>query len=156
MAKTRLLAIEPKSLPVHIGSGYPYPHSRPCVNREKRILGDAFDLSDFGVNIVRLPAGAWSSHRHWHSIEDEFIYILQGNPTLVTDAGEDELKPGLCVGFKAGDANGHHLVNHTDRDVVYLEIGSRREGDQVDYSDIDMQIKSHNDGFLHKDGSPYS
>ena len=140
------------------GSNYPHPFSEPCAGREKRALGDAFGLADYGVNRVTLPPGTWSSQRHWHSDEDELVYVLEGNPTLVTDEGRMPLAPGMCAGFQAGVANGHHLVNDTERPVVYLEIGSRRTGEDVDYSDIDMQIKGRGlgGGYLHKDGTPYA
>ena len=145
------------SLPLRRGSGYPHAFSQPCAGREKRALGDAFGLADFGVNLVTLPPGTWSSQRHWHSEEDELVYILEGSPTLIADEGRTLLAPGMCAGFPAGAANGHHLVNDSDEPVVYLEVGSRRQGEDVDYSDIDMQIKSRGagSGYSHKDGTPY-
>ncbi len=118
-------------------------------------MGDPFGLTDFGVNLVELPPGAWSSQRHWHSHEDEFVYILQGHPTLITDEGETELAPGMCAGFKAGEANGHHLVNKTSAPVTYLEMGSRSAEDDGFYSDIDLRILKRAKGgeFTRKDGS---
>lgn len=158
MDEAKPIAISGDSVPARIGSGYPDPFDKPCVEREKKPLGDAFGLSDYGVNLVTIPPGSWSSQRHWHSAEDEFIYVLEGQPTLVTDDGETTLEPGMCAGFVAGDANGHHLVNSTNEIVVYLEVGSRRDEDDVDYSDIDMQVKGRGYGgaFTHKDGSPYA
>ena len=122
------------------GTGYPAPYDAPCAERLKRKLGDQFGLADFGVNMVTLPPGCWSSQRHWHSLEDEFIHVLEGHPTLVTDAGETALAPGMCAGFKAGTADGHHLVNRTDAPVTYLEVGSRKLDDDVDYPDHDLQL----------------
>ncbi|MCY4128315.1 MAG: cupin domain-containing protein [Gammaproteobacteria bacterium] len=158
MDEHKPIAIKGTSQPARVGSGYPDPFDKPCAERQKKPLGDAFSLSDYGVNLVTLPPGAWSSQRHWHSAEDEFIYVLEGEPLLVTDEGETALEPGMCAGFVAGDANGHHLVNSTDEVVVYLEVGSRRDEDDVDYSDIDMQVKRRGYGgvFTHKDGSPYN
>lgn len=157
MNEAKPVAIMGNSQPARFGSGYPDPFDKPCVEREKKPLGDAFGLSDYGVNLVTLTPGTWSSQRHWHSAEDEFIYVLEGNPTLVTDEGETALEPGMCAGFVAGNANGHHLVNGTEGIVVYLEVGSRCDDDDVDYSDIDMQVKRRGYGgvFTHKDGSPY-
>ena len=157
MNDAKSVAIAATSAPLRLGSGYPYPFSEPCDEREKRALGDSFGLTDYGVNLVTLPPGAWSSQRHWHSDEDELVYILEGQPTLVTDEGRTPMEPGMCAGFPAGSGNGHHLVNDTEEPVVYLEVGSRRDEDDVDYPDIDMQIRNRGsgDGFLHKDGTPY-
>lgn len=158
MTKPKPVAIVAASLPIRRGSRYPVPFGAACAEREKRALGEAFGLADYGVNLVTLPPGAWSSQRHWHSAEDELIYILDGEPTLVTDAGRTPLSAGMCAGFPAGAENGHHLVNETDTPVAYLEVGSRREDDNVDYPDIDMRIASRGRGsaFTHKDGTPYS
>lgn len=158
MTKTNSPAIAATAVPPRRGSSYPHPFSVPCAGRAKHPLGDAFGLRQYGVNLVALPPGMWSSQRHWHSEEDEFVYILEGRPTLVTDAGRTPLAPGMCAGFRAGDANGHHLVNDTDSPVAYLEVGSRREGDDVDYPDIDMQISGRGAGgtYAHRDGTPYA
>ena len=158
MTKTHSPAIAATSVPPRRGSGYPQPFSVPCAGREKHALGDAFGLGQYGVNLVTLPPGAWSSQRHWHTGEDEFVYVLEGRPTLVTDAGRTPLAPGMCAGFPAGDANGHHLVNDTDAPATYLEVGTRREGDDVDYPDIDMQIRGRGTGtpYTHGDGTPYA
>lgn len=139
-----------------VGSGYPTPYDEPCRQRMRFRLGDAAGLTQFGVNLLRLPPGVWSSQRHWHAAEDEFVYILEGEVVLVTDAGEEVLRPGDCAGFKAGEADGHHLQNRTNTDVVLLEIGSRNpEADGVDYPDIDLELPAGSRAFLRKDGTPY-
>ncbi len=139
-------------------SNYPEPFASRMAGREKRPLGDLFGLSNFGVNLTRLVPGAGSALRHAHSKQDEFLYILEGHPVLITDAGETSLAPGMCAGFKAGTGNGHQLINRTDQDVLYLEIGDRTLGDSATYPDDDLKAVSGNDGkwvFLHKDGTPY-
>jgi len=126
--------------------------------RNKRPLGELFGLSNFGVNITTLLPGGCSALRHAHTMQDEFIYILQGNPTLVTDAGETQLAPGICAGFPHGTGDGHQLLNWTDTPVVYLEVGDRTAGDAVTYPDDDLQAVMGSDGrlqFLHMDGTPY-
>ena len=157
MSKTKYVALDSMSLTAREGSSYPPPFSNACAARSKRALGDAFSLTDFGVNLVSRPPGTWSSQRHWHSAEDEFVYVLEGHPTLVTDDGHTPLKPGMCAGFLAGDANGHHLVNQTEEPVVYLEVGSRRRKDDVHYPDIDLQIFNRYAGgtYQHRNGKPY-
>jgi uncharacterized cupin superfamily protein len=117
-------------------------------------LGDAADLTDFGVNRLRLPPGAWSSQRHWHVAEDEFVFVIEGEVVLVTDSGEEILNVGDCAGFKAGVKDGHHLQNRSSRDAVLLEVGSRKSQDAGEYSDIDMRFSDA--GFTHKDGTPYT
>lgn len=151
------LASDDDHLPCRRGSGYPHPFDGPCAAREKRALGDAFGLTDYGVNLVTLPPGAWSAQRHWHSAEDEFVYVLEGTATLITDEGRAPIRAGQCAGFPKGEANGHHLVNETGQTVVYLEVGTRCAGDDVDYPDIDMRIagRGRGGGFAHKDGTPY-
>jgi len=137
---------------------YPEPFASRMAGREKRPLGDLFGLANFGVNLTRLAPGAISSLRHAHSRQDEFVYILSGNPVLVTDAGETPLAPGMCAGFRAGTGDGHHLVNRTKADVVYLEVGDRTSGDAGSYPDDDLQAVLGPDGkwrFTHKDGTPY-
>ncbi len=150
-------AIVAEAVEARTGTGYPPAFDAPCAARVKRRLGDAFGLRDFGVNLVVLPPGTWSSQRHWHSAEDEFVYVLEGEPTLVTDAGRQPMQPGMCAGFPAASGNGHHLVNETSEPVTYLEVGSRRDEDDVDYPDIDMRIERRGrDGtFAHRDGTPY-
>ena len=137
---------------------YPEPFASRIGGREKRPLGDLFGLTNFGVNFTRLPPGGSSAIRHAHSRQDELIYILEGHPTLVTDAGETFLRPGMCAGFKAGTGDGHHMVNRTESDVSYLEIGDRSTGDTVDYPDDDMKFVVGADGkrqIVRKDGSAY-
>ena len=132
--------------------------SRGLGDRVKRPLGDPFGLTIFGVNLTRLPPGAMSALRHAHTRQDEFIYILEGTPTLITDSGETMLKPGMCAGFKAGSGDAHHLVNRSDSDVVYLEVGDRTLGDEVHYPDDDIVAVKTPDGtrkFTRKDGTPY-
>jgi uncharacterized cupin superfamily protein len=136
---------------------YPEPFASRVGGREKRVLGDFFGLKNFGVNLTRLAPGAHSSIRHSHVKQDEFVYIVSGRPTLRTDEGETELAPGMCAGFRAGSGNAHHLVNGTQGDVLYLEIGDRTPGEEVEYPDDDLALKDH-DGkrrWLRKDGSPY-
>jgi uncharacterized cupin superfamily protein len=148
--------IELTKLPVITGSGYPAPFDLPCAARARQRLGDAAGLTDFGVNLMRLPPGAWSSQRHWHSAEDEFVFILEGEVVLVTDAGEELLRSGDCAGFKAGVKDGHHLQNRSGRDAILLEVGSRRVAeDEGEYSDIDMRFLKNDEGYAHRDGTPY-
>jgi uncharacterized cupin superfamily protein len=138
------------------GSRYPAPFDAPCAARIRQRLGDAAQLTDFGVNLLRLPPGAWSSQRHWHSAEDEFVYILDGEVVLVTDAGEEILRSGDCAGFKAGVEDGHHLQNRSTRDAVALEIGSRKaDEDEGEYPDIDLRFLKGRGGFARRDGSAY-
>jgi uncharacterized cupin superfamily protein len=145
--------IDPKATPTSVGSSYPPPYGAVCAARVRNRLGDAAALTDFGVNLLRLPPGTWSSQRHWHTAEDEFVYVLEGEVVLVTDAGEETLRPGDCAGFKAGVEDGHHLQNRSQTDVVLLEVGSRKAEDAGDYPDIDMRFSPH--GFTRKDGSPF-
>ena len=149
--------IEPAALPVTLGTLYPPPFDEPCVSRERRRLGDAAGLTQFGVNLLRLPAGAWSSQRHWHTHEDEFVYVLSGEVTLVTDDGEEVLKAGEAAGFKAGDSNGHCLQNRSGLDVLVLEVGSRMTGDGAFYSDIDLVAQPQGKPaiYTHRNGEPY-
>jgi uncharacterized cupin superfamily protein len=138
-------------------SSYPKPFASRMENRVKRALGDFFGLSNFGVNLTQLLPGADSALRHAHAKQDEFIYILDGYPTLITDIGETQLSPGMCAGFKAGTGNAHQLINRSSEVVNYIEIGDRSEGDSVIYPDDDLKAdfvegKWH---FRHKDGSEY-
>ena len=152
-------AIEAASVPTSRASrGYPEPFAARVAGRERRALGDAFGLTNFGVNLTRLPPGGTSALRHTHMREDEFIYILEGEPILVTNAGETPLRPGMCAGFKAGSGDAHHLINRTGHDVAYLEIGDRSPGDTVIYPDDDIGRALTPDGqriFVHRDGQPY-
>jgi uncharacterized cupin superfamily protein len=146
--------IDPATVETIRGSGYPPDLASFTAGRSKRKLGDVAGLTAFGVNLVRLDPGAWSSIRHWHSHEDEFIYIVEGRAVLVTDAGEQALGPGMAAGFRAGVDDGHHLINRTTAAVTYLEVGARREDDDCFYPDADLQYR-HQDGvFTRKDGSP--
>ncbi len=143
--------------PTRTGSRYPAPFNEPCIGRTKYILGDQFGLDQFGVNLAVIEPGSWSSQRHWHEKEDEFVYMLEGELVLVDDAGEHVLSPGMCAGFKAGNGNGHCLKNMTDKRAVYLEVGSRKEGERAHYSDIDMMAvaKDGKMSFVRKDGSSF-
>ena len=144
-----------ESIPARTGSGYPTPFNISCTNRSRQPLGDAGGLSDFGVNLMTLPPGAWSSQRHWHSQEDEFVYVLAGQVKLIEDDGEVILRAGECAAFPKNSGNGHHLINASSAAAIFLEIGSRHSGDDVTYSDIDMLFDSAKDQFIHKDGTPY-
>lgn len=138
-------------------STYPEPFASRMAGRVKRPLGDLFGLRNFGVNLTTLAPGAVSALRHAHTRQDEFVYIVQGRPTLVTDAGRTPLAPGMCAGFRAGSGDGHTLVNETDADVVYLEVGDRTPGDEVGYPDDDLAATLV-DGhwrYARKDGTPY-
>lgn len=137
------------------GSGYPPPFDRPCRDRRRLQLGDAAGLTQFGVNLLRLPSGNWSSQRHWHETEDEFIWVLEGEVYLVTDDGEELLCAGDCAGFRAGITNAHHLQNRGRAEAVILEVGSRHlRGDAVHYPDVDLDLPNGG-GFTHSDGRPY-
>ena len=151
--ETRSPALDPATIEPVVGTSYPPDFDRACAAREKRRVGDALGLGNFGVNLVTLPPGTASSQRHWHSHQDEFVYIVRGEATLVTDGGEQILGPGMVAGFPAGRPDGHHLVNRSDADVVYLEVGDRPPVDDVDYPDIDMLIRGGR--FVHRDGSAY-
>ncbi|SDP75717.1 cupin domain-containing protein [Phyllobacterium sp. OV277] len=148
--------IDLATVPVRPGSGYPPPFDAPCAARTRRRLGDAGGLSDFGVNLMTLPAGSWSSQRHWHSHEDEFVYILEGEVTLIEDGGETILKAGDCATFAKNTGNGHHMINRSSAMAVYLEVGSRNPQDLITCSDIDMMSASSDGRFVHKDGTPYT
>jgi uncharacterized cupin superfamily protein len=151
--------IDRVSAPRSSGSRYPSPFDGPCRARSWLRLGEAAGLTQFGVNLVTLPPGTWSSQRHWHSHEDEFAYVLSGEVVLVTNAGEAILGPGDCAGFKAGDRDGHCLQNRSDADVTLLVVGSRDDADHGEYPDIDLAFKpgrySGKSGYIHKDGRPY-
>jgi uncharacterized cupin superfamily protein len=139
-------------------SVYPEPFASRMAGREKRPLGDLFGLTNFGVNLTRLAPNAVSALRHAHTKQDEFIYVLRGQPTLHTDEGRTRLAPGMCAGFKAGTGNGHRLMNETTEEVVYLEVGDRTPGDEGSYPDDDLQavLVEGKWKFVHKDGTPYS
>ncbi len=151
-----LKKIDPASAKVRIGCGYPAPFDEPCRTRKRVQLGDAAGLSQFGVNLLRLSPGAWSSQRHHHSTEDEFVYVLEGEVTLITDAGEELLVAGDSAGFKAGVPDGHHLVNRSTREATVLEVGTRAPAtDRCEYPDIDLVAPAESEGYEHRDGSPY-
>lgn len=138
------------------GTTYPDEHAGPCLARRRKRLGDAVGLSQFGVNLLRLPDGAWSSQRHWHAGEDEFVWVLEGEVVLVEDDGETVLRAGDCAGFKAGVPNGHKIENRSGREALLLEIGARSATtDACDYPDIDMVLPAGADRYFHRDGSPY-
>ena len=138
-------------------SNYPEPFASRMAGRHKHPLGELFGLTNFGVNLTRLAPGAVSALRHAHSRQDEFVYILQGHPTLHTDDGMTPLAPGDCAGFAAGTGNAHCLINQTEQEVVYLEVGDRTAGDVGSYPDDDLQAVRVDDQwrFAHKDGTPY-
>jgi uncharacterized cupin superfamily protein len=148
--------IDLKGVPIETGCGYPAPFNAACDARVRQRLGDAAGLTDFGVNLLRLPAGTWSSQRHWHSAEDEFVFVLEGEVVLVTNAGEEILLPGDSAGFKAGIKDGHHLQNRSTRDAVVLEVGSRKVADdEGEYPGIDLLFLNGDAGYAHMDGTPY-
>jgi uncharacterized cupin superfamily protein len=148
--------VDISSVLVRIGTGYPNPFNEACAGRTRKRLGDAGGLHDFGVNLMTLPAGKWSSQRHWHSHEDEFVYVLEGEVTLVEDEGETILRAGDCAAFPKGTGNGHHLQNRTSITAVYLEVGSRSRDDLTTCSDIDLKSHARDGAFVHKDGSAYT
>jgi uncharacterized cupin superfamily protein len=157
--RTKPVSLKAADAPLRArASGYPEKFRARVAGREKRPLGDLFGLTNFGVNLTRLAPGAQSALRHAHAKQDEFVYILEGRPTLFTDAGATELEPGMCAGFKAGSGDAHHLVNRTKEDVLYLEIGDRTRGDSAIYPDDDLQVVQDAEGnwrYLRKDGTAY-
>ena len=147
--------IDIAAVPARKGSGYPAPFAGPCADRIRKRLGNAGGLSDFGVNLMQLPPGNWSSQRHWHSHEDEFVYVLAGEVVLIEDDGETVLRAGDCAAFPKGSGNGHHMITRSDAMAVYLEVGSRSPDDLTTCSDIDMMSANSDGRFVHKDGTPY-
>ena len=148
--------IDIETAPTRVGTGYPPPFDEMCKGRRRWKLGDAAGLTHFGVNLLRLPPGQWSSQRHWHTAEDEFAYVLEGELVLVTDAGEQVMRAGDCAAFPAGAPNGHHLQNRSDREAVILEVGSRHPAtDTCHYPDIDLHSPAEIEEFTRKDGTPY-
>jgi len=147
--------IDIETAPTRFGTAYPPPFDAPCRERKRWKLGDVAGLTQFGVNLMRLAPGVWTSQRHWHTHEDEFVWVVAGEVVLVEDAGETVLRAGDCAGFKAGVPDGHHIQNRSDREAVLLEIGSRMPGlDAGDYPDLDM-IVTPDDVYRHRDGTPY-
>jgi uncharacterized cupin superfamily protein len=152
------MIINPDNVPSRTTSIYPDKFQQVVAGRVKKALGNAAGLKNFGVNLVTLAPGSASSVRHWHTRQDEFIYIIAGEPTLVTNAGEDVLKPGMMAGFPAGEENGHHLINRSDEVVIYLEVGDRTADDEACYPDDDLIAKADSNGkwfFTTKDGILY-
>jgi uncharacterized cupin superfamily protein len=153
-----LPALDPALVPARTSSAYPTEEFRKVTaGRAKRALGDALGLTTFGVNLTRLDPGAASALRHWHRRQDEFVFILDGEVTLVTDAGEQVLGAGMCAGFPGGVPDGHHLVNRSDAPATYLEVGDRLPGDAANYPDVDLHVRSTSAGwrYTRKDGRPY-
>ena len=158
-SESRPVAVVALEVPVRSKpSVYPQPFADLMAGRTKRQLGDLFGLANFGVNLSCLQPGAMSALRHAHTRQDEFVFIVQGHPTLHTDEGKTPLSPGMCAGFKAGSTNGHHLLNETDADVLYLEVGDRTPGDAASYPDDDLAAAQVQGEwvFSHKDGTPYA
>ncbi len=152
----RPIAVRATDLPVHVGTDYPAPHDVPCRTRRRHRLGDAFGLTQFGVNLLELPPGAWSSQRHWHERQDELAYVLEGEVVLVTDEGETTLRSGMTAGFRAGARNGHHLVNRSDAVARVLEVGTRTVDEVARYPGIDLIFREHagGAGYFNADGRP--
>jgi uncharacterized cupin superfamily protein len=157
MTAPKLPALDPMTLPEKSGTSYPAPYRALVAERRWRALGDALGLKNFGVNLVRLAPGVASSQRHWHTHEDEFVYLLQGELVLVSDSGEQTLTAGMAAGFPAGKADGHHFVNRSDGEAVFLCVGDRNDADEVDYPDIDLKLPlvEGKSVFTRKDGTPY-
>jgi len=158
LPESKPVAVVAAEVPVRIRpSVYPSPFAEQMGGRAKRQLGEQFGLVNFGVNLTRLLPGAVSSLRHAHTMQDEFVYILSGRPTLHTDEGKTQLSPGMCAGFKAGTGNGHRLLNETSEEVCYLEVGDRTPGDGASYPDDDLKalLVEGQWKFVHKDGTPY-
>jgi uncharacterized cupin superfamily protein len=149
--------IDIPNVPIDNSSAYPEPFRRAVVGRLRKRLGNAVGLDQFGVNLTTLKPGAWSSMRHWHETEDELVYVLEGELVLCEDGGETVLRPGDAAGWKANVPNGHCLINRTERDAVFLEIGTRSKNERATYSDIDMRAERDAVGtrYTHKSGEPY-
>jgi uncharacterized cupin superfamily protein len=151
----RLPALDPASAAEKRGSGYPEPFRSRMGDRTKRRLGDACGLTRFGVNLVTLPPGGQSALRHWHTLEDEFVYVLDGEVVLITDGGEQTLRTGDCAGYPAGSGDAHHFVNRSTAPARYLEVGNRDEADVAYYPDDDLAYAKNGSGYSHKDGRKY-
>lgn len=148
---------DPATIEARRGTMYPAEFAEGFEGRFKRALGNAGGLTQFGVNMTTLEPGAMSAHRHWHRVEDEFVYVLDGELTLVSDAGEEILSAGMAAAFPGGEANGHHLINRSNAAATYLEIGTRSANEDAEYPDIDLHAKRRAGQmvFLHKSGEPY-
>jgi uncharacterized cupin superfamily protein len=157
MAKLAPPALDPRDVPSQAASGYPEPFRSRVAGRHRKRLGDAAGLKNFGVNLVTLDPRSESSMRHWHEKQDEFIFVLEGEVTLVTNAGRQRLGPGMAAGFPAGSADAHQLVNETNKPVVYLEIGDRTPDDSASYPDVDLAVRMVDGKWVYsrKDGRPY-
>jgi uncharacterized cupin superfamily protein len=147
-------AVEAHSVAVVSRTGYPEPYSSRVMPRHKRRLGDAFGLTRIGINLTKLPPGKESSMRHWHTHEDEFVYVLEGELVLRTGTGEQLLRAGMCAGFSAGVEDGHHFINRSERDAVYLEISNRDRADGAYYSDADVDLMYRDGKMCRRDGTP--
>jgi uncharacterized cupin superfamily protein len=152
-----LPALNPETVAARTSSAYPEAFKALVAGRSKQALGDVLGLKNFGVNLVKLAPGAYSSLRHWHRRQDEFVYVLEGELTLITDTGEQILGPGMAAGFPAGKPDGHHLINRSQAIAMYLEVGDRLPGDSGSYPDVDLAFEQSSGKavFTHKDGSPY-
>jgi uncharacterized cupin superfamily protein len=143
------------SVPEREGSSYPAPFDRQPAKRIRQRIGDAGRLTQFGVNLLKLPPGAWSSQRHWHSLEDEFVYVIDGEVVLVTDKGEEVLRAGDCAAFPANAPDGHHLINKSNATALCLEVGTRAADDFTTYPDIDLVFDPKIGDYTHRDGTRY-
>ncbi|HVZ92602.1 MAG TPA: cupin domain-containing protein [Rhizomicrobium sp.] len=150
MPKIDVASVAPRK-----GSSYPPPYGTPCRDRVRQRLGDVGGLTQFGVNLLTLLPGAWSSQRHWHSSEDEFVYVLSGEVSLITNRGEEILHAGDCAAFPKNEDDGHHLINRSDEPAICLEVGTRSSDDLCLYSDIDLRIDKKVGRFTHRNGDPY-
>lgn len=157
MPRMEMPKVDIAKVPVKSGTFYPAEFQAECRGREKQALGDAAGLTQFGVNIARIKPGAASALRHWHEQEDEFIYMLEGELVLAENDGEVALRPGDAAGFKAGSKNGHRLINRSNRDAVYFEVGTRSKKERVVYPDVDLIMERDEKGrrYTHKSGEPY-
>jgi uncharacterized cupin superfamily protein len=153
----KLPALDPSTVEEIRGSSYPEPFKSRMGDRGKKRLGEACGLTKFGVNLVTLGPGGQSALRHWHTLEDEFVYVLEGEVVLITNDGEQVLKAGMCAGYPAGKRDGHHFINRSQRPAKYLEIGNRVDGDNGFYPDDDLMWLGTEDGHIpaHKDGRRY-
>jgi uncharacterized cupin superfamily protein len=148
--------IDIPNVPHVTGAGYPPPFGAPCAHRIRQRIGNAGGLRDFGVNLMQLPPGNWSSQRHWHSHEDEFVYVLEGELVLIEDAGETLLRAGDCAAFPKASGNGHHMINRSEHVAVNPEVGSRQAEDVTICADIDLMSANADGRFVRKNGAAYT